>query len=237
MPDEPIAATGGETQPPDTGAGAGGQGDTGAGMGADTLLGPKAQQAAEGVEKPDEGPKEPAPGEGKAGDKKEPEKPAEDDPAAKVPDKPEGYEIKFAEETQVDEAMLSTFKATAHELGLSQGQSQKLASMYEAQVGRLQEAAVKAQQAALGKVQLEWEAKIKADKDFAQKHNNAMLALRRYGSPELTAVMDQTRIGSFPAFFDFVAAVGGALAEPGFKGSGTGGGNRTFSQVMYPDMK
>jgi hypothetical protein len=230
-----AAESGGENLNSD--AGAGGQDDAGAGLTGDTLLGDKASKAAAGTDKAGDDGKDAAAGDDKAGDKKEPDKGKDDDPAAKVPDKPEGYDLKFGEDIVIDETMLSTFKATAHELGLSQGQSQKLASMYEAEVGRIQEAAITAQREALDKAQVEWETKIKADKDFEQKYSNAMLALRQFGSAELTQVMDQTRIGSFPAFFDFVAAVGGALSEPGFKGSGTGGGNKTFSQVMYPDMK
>jgi hypothetical protein len=48
----------------------------------------------------------------------------------KIPDKPEGYEIKVPEGTKVDEAFVSAFKNLAHEKGLSGDDVQSLADFY-----------------------------------------------------------------------------------------------------------
>jgi hypothetical protein len=260
MADDPNAVGSGGDVKPDAGAGTGqgagaggqgdaglkgdkggteGKGDTGDGLGKETLLGKGAGKPADGAEKPAGDGKDPAAGDGKGDDKKEPEKGKDDDPAAKVPDKPEGYELKFKEDTHVDEGMLEGFKSTAHELGLTQGQVQKLAAMYEERAAKAGEAAHKAYVERLNKAQAEWESRIKADKDFEQKLTLATQALRQFGSDELNAVMDQTRIGSFPAFFNFVAAVGKALAEPEAGGSGAGGQGqeKPLADRLWPGMK
>jgi hypothetical protein len=170
-----------------------------------TLLG------AEGTEDDDAGKQD---GDGADKDKKT------DDPAAEVPENADGYELKFADGVKLDEELLTSFKSTAHELGLTQGQSQKLASLYESHVAKANEAAQKAQVEALNKAQGEWEAELKGSETYKADVGYARKALREYGSPELRAVMNQTRIGSFPAFFKFVSAVGKALSEPGIKGTG-----------------
>jgi hypothetical protein len=160
------------------------------------------------------------------------------DPAATVPDKPEGYDLTFGDGTQVDEDLLGSFKATAHELGLTQGQSQKLAALYEGHVAKINEAALQAQIANLDKAQSDWEAQIKGDKEFQQNLTHARAALKEFATPELVEVMNQTRIGSFPAFFNFVAAVGKALAEPATRGgAATSRDTVPLRDRLWPNMK
>ncbi|MDR3176021.1 MAG: hypothetical protein LBU06_05765 [Desulfovibrio sp.] len=160
-----------------------------------------------------------------------------DDPAASVPGRPEDYKLEFAPETRVDATLLEAFQKTAHELGLTLGQSRKLAALYEGHAARMGDAAEKAQLEALDKAQADWEAEIKSDMNFAADFAHARAALRQFGSPELAGVMNQTRIGSFPAFFKFVAAVGKALAEPEFKGAGGSRGDLPLRDRLWPDMK
>ena len=165
-------------------------------------------------------------------------KEAAGDPAAMVPDKPDGYDLKFDEATVVDNEMLGGFKATAHELGLTQAQTQKLASYYESQIAKINETALKTQIASLDKAQEDWEAQIKGDKEFRQNFTNARAALKEFATQELVEVMNQTRIGSFPAFFHFVAAVGKALAEPETRGAAaTSREEPSLRDRLWPNMK
>ncbi|MDR2123596.1 MAG: hypothetical protein LBP38_01240 [Desulfovibrio sp.] len=159
------------------------------------------------------------------------------DPADKVPDTPAGYALTFADGARIDAALLDGFKNTAHAVGLTQKQSQSLAALYEKHVAEMDDAARQAQSEALDKAQSQWEAEIKSDGEFEENYAHARRALRRFGSPELTTVMNQTRIGSFPAFFTFVAAVGKALAEPAFKGAGSGNPGNSVGRILYPDMQ
>lgn len=158
-----------------------------------------------------------------------------DDPAAKVPDKPENYELKFAEGTQVDTELLGSFQKAAHELGIPQGQAQKLAEMYEAHAAKAGERAVEAQQKALDEARTKWEGEIEKSPTFTQDREHIRSALRQYGDQELYDLLDQTNLGSHPKMWAFMANVGKALAEPGFHGSNAGK-ERTAADVLYPNQ-
>ncbi|MDR1686638.1 MAG: hypothetical protein LBR82_09460 [Desulfovibrio sp.] len=208
------ASAGGSGNNAATGAAAGGRDNAGVPAGQDGAAAPAGRD------------------DGKAGDKA-----TDVDPADRVPDTPEGYTLTFADGTRVDAALLDGFKSTAHAAGLTLRQSQTLAALYEKHVAEMDDAAQQAQREALDKAQGEWEAEIKGDKDFEENYAHARRALRQFGSPELTTVMNQTRIGSFPAFFTFVAAVGKALAEPAFKGAYAGYPGKSLGRILYPDMR
>lgn len=166
---------------------------------------------------------------GKDGDKDK------DDPAAQVPDKPEGYDLKFAEETQVDTALLDGFRKTALEIGLTQGQAQKLGSLYEAHMKDAAELYQEAQTKALLEARKSWEAEISKQPGFQEDLGRIQAALRQFGDKELYDLLDQTNLGSHPKMFAFMAKVGKALAEPGFHGSHTGEA-KSAAEVLYPDM-
>lgn len=176
-----------------------------------------------------------------AGDKNEEgsgekDKPADkDDPAAQVPDKPEGYDLTFAKETQVDTALLDGFRKTALEIGLTQGQAQKLGSLYEAHMKGAAERYQEAQTRALLDARKSWEAEISRQPGFQEDLGRIQTALRQFGDRELFDLLDQTNLGSHPKMFAFMAKVGKALAEPGFHGSHAGEA-KSAAEVLYPDM-
>ncbi len=176
-----------------------------------------------------------APGkeQGKEGDKGQDK--GADDPAAKVPDKPDGYALKFTEGTRVDSEMLAGFQKTAHELGISQGKAQKLAEMYEAHAAKAGERAVAERQKAIDAATAEWEAEIAKSPTFTQDREHIRSALRQYGDQELYELLDQTNLGSHPKMWAFMAKVGKALAEPGFHGKNSGK-ERTAADVLYPNQ-
>jgi hypothetical protein len=161
-----------------------------------------------------------------------------EDESATVPDSPEGYKLEFSPDTNVDKDLLGNFTKTAHELGITNEQAQKLGGMYE---GYVKDAQLKMQKAAqehaFSTVQ-NWEKEIKSAPTYPEDRANAMKALRQFGDKELNAVLDQTYLGSHPRFFKFMAQVGKALSEPGFHGSGNGGGNDVpLRDRLWPDMK
>lgn len=156
---------------------------------------------------------------------------------AVVPDKPEGYALQFAEGLAVDDALLGGFKNTAHELGLNQSQAQKLADMY---VKHQKESATSmhaAQAKALDDARQGWEKEITARPGFKQEVGDARRVLVQYGSPELSAIMDQSLMGSHPVFFDFVVKVGKALAEPELRGMGGSDKKVPLADRLWPTMK
>ena len=158
-----------------------------------------------------------------------------DEAASGVPESPDGYELKFDEAVEVDTALLDAFQKTAHEVGLTREQAQKLAEMYADKVSN---GAENFHQAQIDKVlteEKEWLKEITADRDFVKNKAHAQKALRQFGSPELYKALDDTKFGSFPPLFKFVAAVGRELSEPGVHGQGANNGAKSAAQVIYPN--
>ncbi len=166
------------------------------------------------------------------------EKPAEDkaDPSAKVPDTPEGYALEFAKGTEVDVLLLDNFRKTAKELGLTQGQAQTLASLYEANSKNQAEAFQKAQTKIMLDARKTWEAEIVSQPRFQEDLGLIQGALRQFGDKELYELLDQTNLGSHPKMFSFLAKVGRALAEPAFRGE-QGAESKSAAEVLYPNMQ
>lgn len=178
--------------------------------------------------------------EGGDGEKKDAKAPdaqesKDSDPDAQKPDKPEGYELSFAKETQVDAELLDGFRKTALELGLTRGQAQKLASLYEAHMKGAGERMQQAQTKYLLDARKTWEAEITNKPGFQEDLGRIQNALRQFGDQELFDLLDQTNLGSHPKMFAFMAKVGKALAEPGFHGS-AGGEAKTAAEIIYPNM-
>jgi len=179
---------------------------------------------------------------GKAGDSKpedvkEPDKEAgNEDPADKVPDKPDGYAIKFAETTQVDKELLTGFVKEAHTLGIKPSQAQKLATMYESYASKAGERQQAEQQKVLEAAKAQWEADIQKSPTYKQEFDHARTALREYGDQELYDLLDQTNLGSHPKMWAFLAKVGKELAEPGSHGKGGGAQEPSLAKRMWPNM-
>lgn len=154
-----------------------------------------------------------------------------------VPDKPDGYALKFAEGLAVDNTLLGGFKNTAHELGLNQNQAQKLADMYVKHMTDSAKSFNDAQTKALSEAQQGWEKEITSRPAFKQEVADARRVMAQYGSPELNATMDQSLMGSHPVFFDFVVKVGKALAEPEVRGMAGSDKKTPLADRLWPNMK
>ena len=159
-----------------------------------------------------------------------------DDPADEVPDQPEGYALKFAQGAKVDQELLGNFTKAAHALGLKPSQAQKLASLYEAHAAKAGERAREAQRQTLETARAKWEREIETSPGFAQERDHARAALRQYGDKELYALLDQTNLGSHPKMWAFMAKIGKALAEPGFRGDSVGRAQKTAADILYPNQ-
>ncbi len=159
------------------------------------------------------------------------------DPSALVPESPDGYAFTFAKEVSVDTGLLDAFKPAAHKLGITQAQAQGMADFYAEHAAAAAAETSRRQGEALRQAVDGWETEIKAMPGYAGMRTDAQRALAQYGSPELFQVVDDTLIGSHPAMFRFMAAVGKALAEPEFRGKGNSTGPLTAEKVLYPDMK
>jgi len=126
--------------------------------------------------------------------------------------------VAFAEGTQVDTELLGQFQKTAREVGLSQGQAQKVADLYAGHVAGLARKFQEAQTVALNDYINTQNAELGARPGFKEDLALARKTLKEFGSEDLADVLRQTALGSHPALFDFMVKVGRALGEPGFKG-------------------
>jgi hypothetical protein len=175
--------------------------------------------------------KEDKPGEGE-GQKTREDK---DDPAARAPDKPEGYELKFAPETGVDTELLDGFRKTAHELGLTQKQAQALGALYEGHMSKAAERMQAEQTKYLLEARKGWETELAKSPAFEADLGLIQKALRQFGDQELYELLDQTNLGSHPKMFAFMAKIGKALAEPGLRGERDKEA-KSAAKVLYPNM-
>lgn len=167
-----------------------------------------------------------------------PQQPAEKPPAA-----PESYQFTYPEGYTPDDAALGEITGVFKELGLTQEQAQKLVE-YDAK--RMSSAtSPEAQQAAAIEHRnaqvAQWEGEIKADKELGGANLDASIqiaqkALASYGSPELSAMLKQSGLGSHPEIVRFFHKVGKELSEGSLHRTTTEvPAERSLADRMYPN--
>jgi hypothetical protein len=142
---------------------------------------------------------------------------AEDKPADGSKDGaevPETYEFKFEDGLEVDPDTLTGLSETAKELGLTQEQAQKIADLGAKQSERW----AGAQQTAMDNAEKQWVADVKADEEIGGDKLNENLAvakqaLDKFGTPELTSFLKESRLGNHPELIRLMNRVGKAIAE------------------------
>lgn len=145
---------------------------------------------------------------------------AQQQEAAPASTAPESYQFTYPEGYTPDDAALGEITGVFKELGLTQEQAQKLVE-YDAK--RMSSAASpEAQQAAAIEHRnaqvAQWEGEIKADKELGGANLDASIqvaqkALASFGSPELSAMLKQSGLGSHPEIVRFFHKVGKELSE------------------------
>ena len=162
-------------------------------------------------------------------------------PAAEVkpdtpPGAPEKYELTLPEGAKMDEAGMASFAELAKDLNLTQDAAQamlgKLAPAMQARQAEQQQAAVSA-----------WAEQSKGDKEFGGEKLTenvalAQKALKQFGTPELTALLNQSGLGSHPEIIRAFYRAGKAISEDGsfVNGASKGAGGQSAAQRMYPNM-
>jgi hypothetical protein len=131
-----------------------------------------------------------------------------------------GYDLAFEEGVQVDTDLLGQFQKTAHELGLTKSQAQKVADLYAGHVATLGQKQQEAHLKALNDYINTQNAELSKRPGFEADCALAKKTLKEFGSQDLIDVLRETAMGSHPALFDFMVKVGQALGEPGFRGGG-----------------
>jgi hypothetical protein len=144
---------------------------------------------------------------------------------------PEKYEFTAPEGVTLDADAVAEFEPVAKELNLTNDQAQKLVE--------LQTKFVQKQHEAWDRQVDTWVSEINADKEIGgqavkQSITNAQRALAQFGTPELKAALDATKMGNHPELVRVFARIGKAMAEdtfvPGTKPSNTG---KSAAEVLY----
>ena len=126
------------------------------------------------------------------------------------PESPDKYEIKFAEGTPVDDALLGAFRGVAHKLGLSQTQAQALGEWWAGQAGAQAET-----QGNEIKGDLEtWDKELTTEWGW-KKDQNIALAARAFNravdgtdlAQPLAEFLDNTGLGNHPLMIKFFHAL------------------------------
>jgi len=165
---------------------------------------------------------------------KEETKEGEDDDAPEGA--PEAYEDFTAPEgVELDAEVLEEFKTVAKDLNLPQEAAQKVADLGVQMAQKWADAQTEASTALIG----EWRETAKADKEIGGDNLPANLSLakqavEKFGTPELSQMLEDYRMGDHPEMIRFFVRVGKAVSEDTF----VAGGNTTpEKKSFYPNSK
>lgn len=127
-----------------------------------------------------------------------------------TPDTPVEYSFELPEGVDLDEKGAEGLTAVARELKLPPAAAQKLVDLYAERV--------QAQANQFTEMVKGWEAEVKKDPaiggdKLTETITVAKAAISKYGSPELLALLDSSKMGSHPEVIKFLHKVGSTLKE------------------------
>lgn len=166
--------------------------------------------------------------------------PQADADGSKPPEKvaPEKYEFKAPEGVTLDADVLGEFEGIARELKLSQEDAQKVADLG----AKLSQKYAAAQEKAIEDASSAWVAAVNADKEIGGEKLTenlaiAQKALNAFGSPELSKLLNESRMGNHPEVIRLMVKVGKAISEDRMVTGGAGpqrGNAKSAADVLYP---
>lgn len=148
-----------------------------------------------------------------------------------APEVPEGLTL--------DDGFLTDFTNIAKESGLSPEQFKKMTDMGAKMAGSIMAKAQEANQQRIDN----WRQQTEADKDIggeklAENLSIAKRAMETFGSPELSAVLEESGLGNHPAVIKALVKIGRGVSEdslvPG--GAQSPSPTQTIAQQLYPNM-
>lgn len=166
----------------------------------------------------------------------EPEKSA--DEAAPVVQRvaPEKYEFALPEGVTIDSEVLGEFEGIARDLQMPQAEA---AQMVERLAPKIQARVAKQMADAVAAASDEWSAASKSDKEFGGEKLAENLAigekaLQAFGTPALSTLLKDTRLGNHPELIRFMVKAGKALAQDTVVVGRTAEPAKTRAERMYP---
>lgn len=139
---------------------------------------------------------------------------AENQPATTEAAPETEYEFKFEEGVEVDPETLGNLKELSKELGLTPEQAQRIADLGAAQSQKW----VALQEQAITEASNQWVEAVKMDKEIGgdklgENLGLAKKALDQFGSPELTKLLDESRLGNHPELIRAMYRIGKAISD------------------------
>jgi hypothetical protein len=156
---------------------------------------------------------------------------------------PEAYaEFTLPETFKVDPSVMGEFKTLAKELGLPQEAAQKLVDMQAKLQTNNASAFTETLQAHVDKTAGEWRAAAKADPEyggvkFDENVAVAKQALDAFGTPELKALLNESRLGSNPELIRFMFRAGKAISQDGFVSGRAASAAKDTASALYGSTK
>jgi len=147
---------------------------------------------------------------------------------------PEQYEFELGDLT-VDTDSLEAFKEVAKELDLSQDKAQ-------AMLLKMAPAMQQRQAELIANAQKHWAESSKSDKEFGgekldENLSIAKKALDSFGTPELTALLNESGLGNHPEVIRVFYRAGKAISEDGFvRGQGGVGASVDPAKRLFPNQ-
>ena len=129
--------------------------------------------------------------------------------------------------------LLTEFKGVAKEMGLTQEQAQKLVDLQAKAVL----ASAQEQQALFQQMGIDWanETKKMLGSNFESEMRYAAKARDKFATPELVAVLNDSKLGNHPEMVRLFIAIGKAISEDSFV-SGKAAPEKDRLSAMYPTM-
>lgn len=161
-----------------------------------------------------------------------------DDPKAKDAPQgaPEKYEFKLADGAALNPDVQVQFEAVARELNMTQEAAQKLVETMGPKIAAVQAAEVT-------RVQAEWTAAVKADKEIGGQNFDANLAIAksavdRFGTPEFKTFLDESGLGNHPEMIRMMYKAGKSITEDKIVTGNQGNApQRNAAKTLYPNSK
>lgn len=158
-------------------------------------------------------------------------------------EKPIEYEaFKLPEGVELDDTLLGEFTPLAKELKLTQEQAQKLIDLQAKSVQQMSEQMSERMESEhLTRVK-EWADKARADEEFggarfAESINGAKSALKKFGTPELETLLNETGFGNHPEVIRVFHKISKLVSEDAVIASGQGGAKpQDPAKLLYPNM-
>ncbi|WP_422096887.1 hypothetical protein [Variovorax sp.] len=157
------------------------------------------------------------------------------------PGAPDEYaDFKLPDGVKLDAPVMGEFKTLAKKHGLSQEAAQELVDLQAKLQGEGGKAYTAELQNHVERMRTEWETAAKADPEIGGDKYDANVAvakkaLETFGTPELKALLRESRLGSHPEVIRFMFKAGQQISPDGFvPGRASAGAATSIEDRMYP---